>query len=261
MSPTVKSAIKYTLIGLVAYAVFLVVTMPAEVAYGYWKGKFGGEKVPVTLSDIEGTIWSGRIGDADIKGQQITSFTWDVSVLTLLLGIVESDVELKVTDGYAKGTVGYSLFGGSYLNRVEAWLPLPQIDQLINVAALRPGGALDIKVANLKLDNGAVVSATGDVAWYSAEMTLLKKLNLGDLQVNFEPHEGGVKGVLKDQGGPLLAEGILQLNPDKSYEFDGAFGTRGNQPDLHAALTTMGRFDRDGKVKVSLKGNLAQFGL
>ena len=92
-------------------------------------------------------------------------------------------------------------------------------------------------------------------------MTLFKTLSLGDLQVAFEPHEGGVKGVLNDQGGPLRAEGLLQLNPDKSYEFDGEFGTRGSQPDLHAALTTMGRFNKDGKVKVSLKGNLAQFGL
>ncbi|MGD8639940.1 MAG: type II secretion system protein N, partial [Gammaproteobacteria bacterium] len=165
------------------------------------------------------------------------------------------------TDGYANGTLGYSFFGGSYVSRLEAWLPLKEVDQLINAAALRPGGALDVKLTNVKLNDSAVVSATGDVAWYSAEMTLLKKLSLGDLQVKFEPHEGGVKGVLSDQGGPLRAEGILQLNPDKSYEFDGAFGTRGNQPDLHAALTTMGRFDREGKVNVSLKGNLTQFGL
>ena len=115
-------------------------------------------------------------------------------------------------------------------------------------------------MSNVKLDDNVVVSARGDVAWHGAEMTMLKKLVLGDLDIAFEPNEGGVKAVLSDQGGPLKAEGILQLNPDKSYEFNGAFGTRGNQKDLHAALTTMGRFDRDGKVKLSLKGNLEQFG-
>ncbi|MGD8567470.1 MAG: type II secretion system protein N [Gammaproteobacteria bacterium] len=261
MSPAVKSSIKYTLLGLLAYTVFLLVTLPADVAYGFWKTKFGGQNVPVMLNDIEGSIWSGRIGESTIKGQQIQSFSWDVNVLTLLLGIVEANVELKVTDGYANGTVGYALFGGSYVNGLEAWLPLNQIDQLVNVAALRPGGAVDVKMSNVKLNNNTVVSAQGDVAWYSAEMTLLKKITLGDLQIKFEPNEGGVKGVLSDQGGPLRAEGVLQLNPDKSYEFKGAFGTRGEQPDLHAALTTMGRFDRDGMVKVSLKGNLAQFGL
>ena len=115
-------------------------------------------------------------------------------------------------------------------------------------------------MSNVKLDDSTIVSARGDVAWHGAELTMLKSMDLGDLDIAFEPNEGGIKAVLTDQGGPLKADGILQLNPDKSYEFNGAFGTRGTQKDLHAALTTLGRFDRDGKVKLSLKGNLEQFG-
>ena len=260
MSPVTKSSIKYTFIGLVAYIVFLFATMPAGFAYSYWKNSFGGEKVAVTLNNIEGSVWSARADNAIIKGQQFNALTWNISMLTLLLGILEMDVEFKVADGYGKGTVGYSFFGGSYLNNVEAWLPLSEIERIANLSAFKPGGALDIKMSNVKLDNNVVVSARGDVAWHGAEMTMLKPLALGDLDIAFEPNEGGVKAVLSDQGGPLKADGILQLNPDKSYEFNGEFGTRGNQKDLHAALTTMGRFNRDGKVKLSLKGNLAQFG-
>jgi general secretion pathway protein N len=260
MSPVIKSSIKYSFFGLTAYLVFLITTMPAGFAYGHWKQSFGGESVPVTLSDIEGSVWSARADKATIKGQQFSALTWNIKLLTLLLGILEMDVEFKVADGYGKGTLGYSFFGGTYFNNVEAWLPMSAIERLANISAFKPGGALDIKLSNVKLDNNVVVSARGDVAWHGAEMTMLKPLVLGDLDIAFEPNEGGVKAVLTDQGGPLKAEGILQLNPDKSYEFNGAFGTRGNQKDLHAALTTMGRFDRDGKVKLSLKGNLEQFG-
>jgi hypothetical protein len=260
MSPAIKSTLKYSLFGIIAYLAFLVATMPAGLAYGYWKSTLGGDKVPVNLQDVNGSVWSGKVGKATINGQSLTALTWDIKFLTLLLGIVETDIEFKVTDGYGKGTVGYSFFGGAYFNNVEAWLPLREVENIIKVSAFKPGGALDVKLSNVKLDNNTVVSARGDVAWHGAELTLLKKLVLGDVDVAFEPHEGGVKGVLSDQGGPLSAEGILQLNPDKSYEFDGAFGTRGNNPDLQNALRTMGRTDRDGKVKVSLKGNLEQFG-
>jgi len=260
MSPTTKSTLKLSAVGLIAYIVFLFATVPAGFIYGEWKKNFGGNKVPVSLSNIEGTLWSGTIGKAVIKGNTFEHVNWDISALTLLLGIMEVDFDLAVTDGFAKGTVGYSVFGGRYLNDIDAWLPLSQIENLINVGALKPAGAIDVKLSNVKFDGSAVVSARGDIAWHGAAMTLFKQIGLGDIQFAFEPHEGGVKGVIKDQGGPLKAEGILQLNPDKSYTFNGEFGTRGNQPDLHAALTTMGRFDRDGKVKVSLKGNLAQFG-
>jgi len=260
MTLTNKSTLKFVFVGLVAYVFFLVATVPAAFVYGEWKKSSGGNRVPVSLSNIEGSLWSGTIGKAVIKGNTFEHVNWDVSVLTLLLGIMEVDFDLAVTDGFAKGTVGYSVFGGRYLNNIDAWMPLSQIENLINVGALKPAGALDVKLSNVKLDGNAIVSARGDIAWHGAAMTLFKQIGLGDIQFAFEPNEGGVKGVIKDQGGPLRADGILQLNPDKSYTFDGEFGIRGNQPDLQAALTTMGRFNSDGKVKVALKGNLAQFG-
>ena len=234
--------------------------MPAGFVYGQWKENLGGDKVPVSLSNIDGSVWSGSVGKAVVKGNSFEKIHWDVSILTLLLGIMEVDFDLAVTDGFAKGTAGYSVFGGTYFNNIEGWIPLNEIENLINIGALKPGGSLDVKLSNVKLDGNAIVSARGDVAWYGAEMTLFKPIELGDLLFALEPHDGGIKGVIKDQGGPLRADGILQLNPDKSYKFDGEFGTRGSQPDLHAALTTMGRFNRDGKVKVSQEGNLKQFG-
>jgi len=261
MSPNVKTNLKYTLLILSCYLVFLLATLPAHVAYSLWKQGSANSRAPVQLYDIDGSVWSGKIGKAIIKGQKITAFNWNVNISSLLLGMMEFDFELTVQDGFAKGTAGYSMLGSSSLSNVEAWLPLSQIESLINLAALKPGGALDIKLANLKLGSDkAVLTARGDIAWHGAEMTMFKKLSLGDLQVTFEPNAEGVKGVLSDQGGPLTAEGLLQLSPDKSYTFTGSFGLRGEQPDLQAALTTMGRFDRDGKVKVSLKGNLTQFG-
>jgi len=261
MSPKLKINLKYASLIFLCYVVFLIATLPASVAYNVWVHMSANPRTPIQLFDIDGSVWSGQIGKATIKGQNINSIRWDVNLSALVLGILEADFELAVPDGFAKGTAGYSLLGNLYFNNVEAWLPLPHIDNLINLAALKPGGAVDIKLANVKITSDkAIISARGDIAWHSAEMTMFKKIGIGDLQIKFEPNDEGVKGVISDQGGPLRAEGLLQLKPDKSYAFNGAFGIRGEQPDLQAALTTMGRFDRDGKVKVSLKGNLAQFG-
>jgi len=260
MSPAVKSGLKLSLVGFIAFVVFLVATLPANVAYSYWKSMRGAD-VPVVLKDVEGSIWSGRVGKASVMGQPFQAVTWDANAYTLLLGILELNFEFKVPDGYAKGIVGHSFFGGTYLSDIEAWLPLREVKNLFNIDALRPAGNLDIQLSTVKIDKNTIVSAKGDLAWHSAEMTLLKKLNLGDLQVTLEPSDEGIKGVLADQGGPLIADGILQLNRDNSYQFNGEFAARGNQPDLANALRTMGRPDREGKVKVTQSGNLSALGI
>ena len=153
MSPKVKSGIKYSFLVLSAYLVFLVATMPAGVAYGYWKQKFGGDKVPVVLSDIDGTVWSGKVGKAVVKGNEFNALNWDVHFLTLLLGIMELDFELTVTDGFAKGTAGYSVFGGTYLNNIEAWNPLSQRENIVSLGA----------IALVDLDLPSVIGFNADV--------------------------------------------------------------------------------------------------
>lgn len=254
-----KTWIKFFFLGLFLYLLFFTATMPAHFAYGNWK-KYLGKQAPVQISEIHGSIWSGKTGEALINGQQVQSIQWDMSVFSLLLGVIELRWEAKVKDGFAKGVAGYSIFGNIYLNNVEAWLPLAQVDRLLRLDYLRPAGELDLAISKLRIEDAAVVALDGDLTWHNAQMSLLNTLELGGVHVKFESVAEGVKGVLSDQGGALQAEGVLMLMPNKDFEFNGAFGTRGSAAQLQQALNTMGRRGRDGKVNVSQKGNLANFG-
>ena len=258
MSPALKSNIKYILLGFIAYFVFLLANMPAGFAYGQWK-KSAGQSIPINLNDVDGTIWQGKAGPSMINGQQIVGFSWDISIFTMLLGILEMDFEMKVKDGYTKGTMGRSLFGGTYFNNLEGWMPLSEIKNLINLAALDPGGDLDIKVSNVKLEDNTIVSAQGDITWHNAELTMLKKIVLGGVNIMLAPDGDTVKATLADQGGPLKAEGTLILKPDRTYELEMSLGVNGSQPDLSNALATLGPA-KNGRIKVSQKGDLSSLG-
>jgi hypothetical protein len=68
-----------------------------------------------------------------------------------------------------------------------------------------------------------------------------------------------LRGQLADGGGPLAAEGVARLQPDGSYQFNGAFSARPGQPgasELAIGLNALGRPGADGKVRVSLAGRL-----
>lgn len=247
---------RYLFILIASYLVFMVFTFPASVAYGYWKQHLGGN-VPLTLSEVEGSVWSAKASGVQVGPQQLTTLHWDFHPLNLLAGQVELEWELAVDNGYGKGVAGMSALGTLYLHDTEALLPMTLLAGLGDLQALRPGGSLGVNLGSIKVRDNMVAEVTGNVAWHSAEITLLQPLVLGNLKVEFETDAESVRGVLADDGGPLQAEGLLSLDPTGAWSFNGALAARDpQQTDLVNALRSLGRADASGKHNIKRSGKL-----
>lgn len=252
---------KYLFYGTLFYLIFLFVTLPADISYAYWK-KHWGTRDPVVLSGIEGSIWSGTVAQAMIKGQRVQQMQWHFKPLSLFLGRAEADVEFTVPDGFGKGRVGYSLFNGVYAKNIEAWIPLPVVARFVNLAALRPGGKLNINLQEIDYNQGMIKDINGSLAWLDAEVSLFEPVALGNFQIDLHSTDDAVVGELKDKGGPLQAKAKLSLNHKGDYDVDGELLLRDKSDrNLRQALQTMGRPNAKGAIPLKQKGNLSQLGL
>jgi general secretion pathway protein N len=252
--------VRYIILGLVFYLVFLLTSLPANVVYAYWKQSMG-EEVPVFLSGVDGSVWSGKAAQANIAGQQFEKLSWHFKPIQLLLGNTELAVDFSMQDGYGKGNVGYNLLGSVYANDVEAWLPMGLVLPMFDLGSLKPGGALAVNLSELKIKDHTVATALGSLAWQDAEITILKPMPLGSLQVELEPTDDGIKGVISDMGGPLQAEGLVTVDKEGKYNFNAEIAVRDpQQRDLANAIRSLGRQDRTGKVKIQQAGDLASLG-
>lgn len=250
---------RWLALGLLAYVVFLVLTLPAGRVYGYWKSQAGAD-ADFALSGISGSVWDGRAEVAVMGGRRFEAVTWQLHPTALLVGRVSSDWGFKVDDGFGRGTMAASLGGAFSLDTVEARLPIAQLPGRA-LAVLRPSGTVNLNLRDVEWNGTALVSAEGRMVWSGAGVNLIQDMALGDLSLDLETTGGEVKGVLADGGGPLQATGLLSLKPDGSYEFTGSFAARGDDPKLQQALRTLGRVGADGKVQVTNKGTLAALGL
>lgn len=253
--------VRYIIFGIICYLGFLLFTLPADLVYGYWKQSMGAE-VPVVLEGLEGSVWSGSATQANISGQPVEKLKWHFKPERLLLGNMELALDFSMQNGYGNGRVGYSLFGSLYANDVEAWLPMNLVLPLFNLGSLQPGGALAVNLSEVEIKNHTVATASGSLVWQDAEITILKPLSLGSLQVQLEPSDEGVKGVITDTGGPLQAQGLLLLDRDGKYDFSAEIAVRDpQQRELANAIRSLGRQDATGKVKIQQSGDLASLGL
>ena len=253
--------LRYLFFGICCYLVFLITTLPANVVYGYWK-QYLGKEVPLVMDGVNGSIWSGSAAQLGVAGQQMQKFNWQFKPGRLFLGNTELEVEFSMQEGYGRGRVGYNLLGSLYLNNWEAWLPMGQVLPLFNLGSLNAGGFLAVNLTNLVLKEPTITTATGSIAWQDAEITILKPMAIGSLQVELQPTAEGVKGVVSDMGGPLQAEGLLNIDHDGKYDFVAEVAVRdAQQQDLANAIRSMGRADKNGKVKISQSGDMSRLGL
>jgi len=247
---------RYLLIGLLAYVVFLVVQFPADRAYAWWKAGPGAQQ-PLALSGLSGTVWQGSARRAQIDGQRLQGLEWHLKPWTVLFGKLAADYEIRLDDGFLRGSLAADPQGAVAFDALEARLPLAQLS-LKALAALRPSGVLNLNLREVDWNGEALLSAEGRVVWSGAGINLFQPLQFGDLALTLETRDDSVIAQLSDAGGPLQADGLLTLKPDGSYQFSGSFAARdGAQSPLARALRSLGRPGADGRVQVSQSGTLA----
>lgn len=247
--------------GLLVYLVALVLNFPAERAYAHWKASEQASQT-FALSAISGSVWSGKAGVALVKGQMLENLEWSIRPWSLLFGQVGLDWRLQIpagdekTGNYIQANTALGLDGSVAFSTLEARFPASTIAQLAESGALRPTGVVNMNLSDVVWDGQNLVSANGRVVWQGAGISLLKPLPFGDQSITLETADKVIKGVLKDNGGPLSLDGLLTLTAEGKYEFNGNLAAR-NAPDLERALRSLGRPAADGRIKFKRSGTLA----
>lgn len=260
--------IRYLVLGVLAYVMVLVLTIPAQQVYAYWQSSRSANRY-FSLSGINGSVWSGTAEQAVIQGQVFNHVEWTLRPWTLILGKVGLSWRFQLPGksgeaSYGQGTTELGLGGSIDFPELEASIPAATAANMARLGALRPGGTLDLNLEDVEWDGQALVSAEGQIVWRKAGVSLMKPVALGDLTLKLETSDKDIKGIISDNGGPLSAQGVITLAADGRYQFNGTFATRGDvsgDKTLENALRSMGRPGPDGKVRVNYSGNLVSLGL
>jgi len=261
--------VRFVVLGLLIYIIFLVLNFPADRAYAYWKSSNSSSpnaSQNFALAGISGSVWSGKANVAVIKGIRFEKVEWTYRPWVLLLGKVglswsfrNSDTQGSKAGSFGRGVTSFGL-GGSVSSSLEGQLPASMLASMAKMQALHPSGSVGLNLQDVEWNGQSLVSAEGRVVWRGAGVNLLQPVSFGDLTLTLETRNDEIKGVIADSGGSLSAEGLLTLAEDGRYQFNGAFAAR-NDKGLENVLRSMGRPGADGKVKIKYSGNLARLGI
>jgi general secretion pathway protein N len=238
------------ILGVAAYSVFLVVTMPAR-----WAAE---RLVPgpgrIALQEVEGTIWNGT-ARAAIGGYAgtlaIDRIEWSFKPSRLLAARAAYDVAIRGAGFEARGELARS-FGG-WAGRDIAARADASVATLLApwMRAWRPEGNVSLAARTLDLDR---LDLRGDmrIEWTGASTALSEVKPLGSYRADVAAEGPAARIAVTTQSGPLRVAGQGRLAWPSQFNFTGE--ARGEGPSAQALeplLALMGARKPDGSYAIA----------
>jgi len=237
-------------LGVVAYVVFALATLPAELLISRLAPA-------VTAAGVQGTVWNGQAQVLQAGPTQVGSVSWKLHVLPLFAARLKADVKVTRPDGFAQTTVTAGLSGPLEFTNLTASLPMAALS-----ASLAPGGwtgTINARLSQLSLVNGWPEKAEGAIEIVDLTGPASRPTNLGGYKITLPPatSAGELVGALADQGGPLEIAGNIRLKPDRSYLLEGVVAARPQaSKSIADSLQFLGAPDAQGRRPFSLSGTM-----
>lgn len=244
-------------IGIAAYAVCLVATVPASLLAARVADATGGA---VELAETQGTLWSGsaralvHAGGARIA---IDRVEWRFAPLQLAAGRLACDAIVAAQGIDAKLTVGRSpsrWVVAAAAARIDAalasaWFPL--------LGPAHPEGTLGITSSGLQVSGDGTARGALRVEWKDAAVAYSDVKPLGSYSLDATAEDGPARFVVATSGGPLRISGNGIFAPPSEIAFSGEARAEGaDARALEPLLDLMGPRRPDGARSLELRGHL-----
>lgn len=248
--------VAYVVLGLLAFAGFMLATFPAERAFALLS-----EQVPnVRAAGLSGTAWSGQAKVLQIDGRNLEKLQWQLKPWSVLFGQLELDIQLDGADVAGRASIGLQPDGAIQLTDVDLSLAAAEMSILFKVP-VDLGGQFLVQLQSAELMGQKIQSAEGVIRWQRAALISPFDQALGEFVAQLSTEAEGdqieIRAQVKDEGGPLQLDGVAKLKPGGSYNFNGSVSVRDAQQKLLVqGVKAMGRPGKDGRTPLRYSGRI-----
>lgn len=246
-----KRGLKLAGLGVLAYLVFLVASLPAPLVLAQLPPGLAG-----ALVGVHGTVWSGQAKSLVLQGVDLGSLRWSTSPFAILLGRASAALELQGSELTGTADVTAHLGGSLSVRNLRAATSPSLIDRFQPLPAELTGEVF-LELESLDYEGGALTAASGELRWDKAAIGAPYQLSLGQYTLLLETRDGDIRGTLREQGSPLRTSGNLVLQPSGDFRLAVRLAPTDSTPQqLRDLLGLLGKTDRAGGVTLRHQGKL-----
>ena len=224
----------------------IIVFMPARLI-----SNFIPEKSGITISGLNGTVWSGEINNLQVKGWSLSNISFDTHFFPLITGTFGAEVDILKGD-----ITGHTIFQmknskNGELKDTNILTKLSQFEKYIPFKDVELKGELETKQLALNIVESKPVYIIGNTIWNNGAVVFNgMSWELGDFEINWQTSEDGtIQGNILKRENVLEIQGNIIISKQGFLEFNGSISTRVDKSIFNAFL-----FFADGKPSNGRQG-------
>jgi hypothetical protein len=213
--------LRWWLLGLAAYGVFLAVNLPAA----YLAPWLGRHLTGVQLAEMSGTIFAGHTAELRVQNQPLGTLAWRFDWLAPFTASYGYRFDLENGKLSLQGRADARL-GTVFLRDLTGHVPVATLDHWLPLPSHSVDGILQIDLHSLVLKNEKPTAADGDIQLQDGILSWPSPFPLGSYLLALSPAGGGISGQVTDIASPLKLHCDLSLSPEGRYHVKGTFAAR-----------------------------------
>jgi general secretion pathway protein N len=246
----------YLLIGLGAYLLIMVISLPAEHVLGWTADN--QQKPPFTYGYIKGSLWRGKMEAITVNGVALDKLKWRFSPSELLFGRIGFTIQINHAGQELEADVAKGFGNEIQIEDISGVIQAALVPPMIDLAQIGVDGNVNLNLEELTLSDNQIIYAEGQVQWLGSALKSPFAIKVGDLQADLETDDtGAVKAKIKDLGGPTAVSGELTLTQDGNFQVNGQIKPGADSdPRLGGALSAISKRKPDGSYQISYSARL-----
>jgi len=217
----------------------IIFLMPAKIINKFLPAKSG-----VVISGIDGTVWSGKIGNLQLQGWSLEDIDFNTRVFSLITGKLGADV--NIFKGDLIGNLAFELQDSKTVNLENANIKtsLSHFEKYIPFKGIELKGNLETRQVDLHILASRLTYLYGKTLWNDGAVTFNGKLwTLGNFELDWKTNEdGSIQAKILKGENILDIQGDINISKQGLLDFSGSISTGVDKSIFNAFL-----FFADGK--------------
>lgn len=248
----------YILVGIIAYCVFLISSIPAAPVIGMFK-----DRIPVTITNVSGSLWNGQANIIITNKLILNNVQWSFLPLRLLLAKAAVNVNAEFNSNPMNSRLSVGLSGNLAVDELSMKLDATDVASLLVLPLGELSGEFLLRINNAIFQPGSVPRIDGTVNWLRAAVTVAETADLGNVSIVIDENDDSpLTASISNKGGQLLLSGNLTTDEMGEYALKLTMKPNASASgNLVNSLAMFAKKQPNGAFIIVNNGNLKQLGL